>query len=107
MESKRAGAVIVLLTPARQARKVCGELLVTAVGKVRRQSVTMHAVLTDDGPQSSAIKDAVSETFGHSLTLSSVRNNVGSAFLTFLRTDNAGPAEKTQVCDIHARHIVN
>ena len=109
MEAKRAGAVIVLLTPARQASygwNGCIQHLVMALDKMKMQRVTLHAVLTDDGWRSSAIKDAVSATFGQILTLSSVRNDVESAFLTLLGTDKDGPGDKTQVCDRQVRHAM-
>ena len=108
MEAKRAGAVIVLLTPARQASygwNGCIQHLAMALDKTKKQRVTLHAVLTDAGWQSSAIKDAVSATFGQIATLSSVRNDVGSAFMTLLGTDNDGPGDKTQVCDTSGRSM--
>jgi len=99
-EWKRAGATIVLLTPARQAVSGCvhcKEVLKTSLGRLIQQQVTLHVVFTADGPESSVIQSTVEATGGRSLTPSSIRDTVQSAFLKLLQLQPAGDNREAKI----------
>ncbi|KAI0221603.1 hypothetical protein LSAT2_027094, partial [Lamellibrachia satsuma] len=96
----RAGAVIMLLTPGRQAvtgDENCTKPLDGALNDLETKHVTLHAVFTEDGADSSTIQQAVETTGGRSLRLSSIRDNPESAFLELLAPDKGGTQAKIQV----------